>query len=211
MTSFFPGGPTKSVVRFNTAGGNDSLQLQSTNTVSLFGGGTDWTTFVVFAKNSPNTSGFGLIGSAGNPSIGIGLGSRNDTSLTITYSGVGDSATAVYHDGSTKIYDVVAWTHDNTAQVDKAYQNSNLVATETGYPVTSPNVTNALVLGTFEGQPGYLNGDIAEIIVYNQKLNSSDFTLVNDYLTAKWLPEPGSLGVLVIGAMVLVRRRVVRA
>lgn len=195
------GQPTlpKPVVRFNTAGGDDSLQLQLTDTASLFGGDTDWTTFVVFAKNSPNISGFGLIGSAGNPAGGITLGSRNDTSLVISYSGYGDRASIGYHDGNTKIFDVVMWEHNQSTLTDAVYTNGVFGATQ-GFTI-SPTSTVAVVLGTFEGNGGFLNGDIAEILVYKRLLTATEQDQVYMYLHDKWYltPEPGTAMLLLVG------------
>jgi hypothetical protein len=45
-----------------------------------------------------------------------------------------------------------------------------------------------LTIGNVAEPPfsGYLNGDIAEIIIYNSALSDTDRGLVESYLLAKW-------------------------
>lgn len=75
------------------------------------------------------------------------------------------------------------WTMNlNGSFTKNLYLNSSLVGTAQGVGfLTGPNLVNGTV--------GYNNyvGDIAEIIVYNASLSSSDQTNIQNYLAGKWL------------------------
>jgi hypothetical protein len=72
--------------------------------------------------------------------------------------------------------------------------SSNGTTSTAGTAVTGG--TNALVLGqngraiTSGGANLYLNGDIAEVVVFSRVLNSTEIDDVEDYLHAKWFAEP---------------------
>jgi hypothetical protein len=56
----------------------------------------------------------------------------------------------------------------------------------TNTPSTS-NATNDLIIGgSSSSTTPFLNGDIAEIIVYNRALNTSELAQVHKYLSMKW-------------------------
>jgi len=53
--------------------------------------------------------------------------------------------------------------------------------------VSTANSTNDLTIGRSpSGQSDFLNGDIAEIIIYNSALSGTDRALVESYLMSKW-------------------------
>lgn len=52
------------------------------------------------------------------------------------------------------------------------------------------------------------NGDMAEVLVFNRSLSATERQDVTEYLVAKWaIPEPSTVGLLGIGALVLLRLR----
>ncbi len=51
------------------------------------------------------------------------------------------------------------------------------------------------------------DGDVAEILIYGDYLDSSDRATVIDYLNAKYIPEPSSSLLLGLGALFLLSRR----
>ena len=65
--------------------------------------------------------------------------------------------------------------------------------------------------GSLASPTEFLPGDIAEILIYNRKLNDTEMTQVGLYLGDKWgvnyVPEPATLGLLVLGGGVLLVRR----
>jgi hypothetical protein len=53
--------------------------------------------------------------------------------------------------------------------------------------VSTANSTNDFTIGRLpSGQSEFLNGDIAEIIIYNSALSDANRALVENYLLAKW-------------------------
>lgn len=71
----------------------------------------------------------------------------------------------------------------------------------------SSSQTPGLSIGSYkEGLNGFLNGEIAEIILYNRVLSDSEVAQINAELTAKYVPEPATMLLLGLGA-VLVRRK----
>jgi hypothetical protein len=52
----------------------------------------------------------------------------------------------------------------------------------------------------------YHNGWISEILVYNTVLSQSDITSVNKYLANKYIPEPATISLLMLGLGLFIRR-----
>ena len=58
---------------------------------------------------------------------------------------------------------------------------------------------------------GGIAGDIAEVVVYDTNLASTDRQNVVEYLVGKYaIPEPSSIGLMVVGALVFWKRRIRR-
>ena len=53
----------------------------------------------------------------------------------------------------------------------------------------------------------FLNGDFAEILVYEGGLNDTEIADVEAYLAAKYIPEPMTMSLVAIGGLLLARRR----
>ena len=69
-------------------------------------------------------------------------------------------------------------------------KNGGSLSTENA-PVGTETVSTAdasvnFTIGAFSGQSFYLNGDIAELIIYNAALSDANRVLVENYLLAKW-------------------------
>ncbi len=69
------------------------------------------------------------------------------------------------------------------------YINGTLDGQKTDFQTagnTSDTSSNTILIGTDGALSAYLNGDIAEIIVYNRALNTSELAQVHRYLSRKW-------------------------
>jgi glutamyl-tRNA reductase len=53
----------------------------------------------------------------------------------------------------------------------------------------------------------FLNGWVSEILIYNRVLSGTEITSVNEYLNAKYIPEPATISLLAMGVMGLFVRR----
>ena len=199
----------KPVVRFD--GSNDVL----TNSANATGAQT-W--FLVYRQ--ANTSGIQTIASLYDPSgatsydevalltfggyqnislrmdylsfgNSVGINPALDTSghiLAFNYNGAGNSTPSNY-----------GITYDQTAQTTLV---SSTFARNTGEG------------GTIGARPAsnFLNGDLAEMIVYNGVLSASDYSGIQGYLYDKWfvtavIPEPSTLVLLSISMLMLWQRR----
>jgi len=74
--------------------------------------------------------------------------------------------------------------------------------------------TAALAMGAYYGgadpTPAYrnfLNGEIAEIVLYNRTLSTAEVEQINAELYAKYVPEPATMVLLGLGAVLLRRRK----
>jgi hypothetical protein len=68
------------------------------------------------------------------------------------------------------------------------FRGGNLIQTNT-VPYTTPSGHEFVVLGSFPSQTAnnkYLDGDIAEVVVYNESLNDLERVIVENYLGAKY-------------------------
>lgn len=77
---------------------------------------------------------------------------------------------------------------------------------------TASNSSNenptAFNLGSYNrGEKDFFDGDLAEFIVYDRVLSPEDFAAVNDYLAAKYVPEPTTMMLMALGLVALARHR----
>jgi hypothetical protein len=170
------------------------------------------TVFVVASHDSVNTARGIVGGSQGNygaASQWFLMQSTSNSNLAEINrdSTTNSSVTNGPLDTSPHVY---ALTYDGSAET--------LTQSVDGSSASSPALFANLSLSTLDiGSfihfgAGFDFGDvnIGEILVYNTALSSADQATVENYLTSKYesVPEPGSLGVLVIaGGMALHRRR----
>lgn len=185
----------KNIVRFD--GSNDSLVISGSNSSLAFLHKTDSTIFVVFSGSKLATT--GLIDSTAGSSAytGHSIYWANDGSFTqfITNSSgsgatapISNTSSASYFSGQYSVLSAVAKPANGTASNRGSFvlNSSSSVQnnTNTGTP-SSGNATNSYTIGSL--QAGYyLNGDIAEMIIYSSALSDQDLSIVNGYLNKKW-------------------------
>jgi hypothetical protein len=64
--------------------------------------------------------------------------------------------------------------------------NNNTPSTNTG-STSITNTTEPIIVGAnLQGSTGFLNGDIAEILVYNKKLSDSELSKIRTYMNSKY-------------------------
>jgi hypothetical protein len=163
---------SKSVVRFD---GNDELTNGSATPV---GGSTNRTVFIVF-----NSTGGSAI------SYGVTLGDSTSTGQSFGVS----KEIAVRVNGGNRVWTTaIDATHaivtiilDGTSTTDlSAWKNgSSLTTSSTG--TQTINTAAGIIIGNGTAG-GSLVGDVAEIIVYNSVLSTSDRESVESYLSTKW-------------------------
>ena len=163
---------SKSVVRFD---GNDEL---TNGSATVVGGSTNRTVFVVF-----NSTG----GSA--TSYGVTLGDSTSTGQTFGVSKeIAVRVNGGYRTWTTAVdstHAIVTIVLDGTSTTDlSAWKNgSSLTASSTG--TQTINTAAGIIIGNGTAG-GNLVGDVAEIIVYNSALSTSDRESVESYLSTKW-------------------------
>ena len=161
---------SKNVVRFD--GGDELTALDSVVT-----GSTNRTVFVVF-----NSTG-------GGTRYGVTLGDSTSTGQSFGISQeIGVRVNSGYRTWTTAVdstHAIVTIVLDGTSTTDlSAWKNGSSLTT---------NLTSARTLNTAAGfivgngtAGGELSGDVAEIIVYNSALSTSDRESVESYLSSKW-------------------------
>ncbi len=83
--------------------------------------------------------------------------------------------------------------------VSQAWEDDTFFAGQTNSYTTTPNIR----LGTIYGTSGFLNGEIAEVVLYNRVLTVAETELVRTYLSDKYT-VPVSPADLVAGNMMLI-------
>jgi hypothetical protein len=108
----------------------------------------------------------------------------------------------------TDVTTILAGMREGNAQ--RAYLDGELIGSNT---VASVNVTESIfqIGGMLNGGVPYLEGQIAEVLIYNRALSPAEFNQISAYLFHKYVPEPTSAMLLAIGAPALLLRRRRRA
>lgn len=175
----------KSYLEFD---GEDSL---SVNPYSDLASATNFTAFIV-AKSldldpsncllSTNEGDIRLVIS--NTSVAIGMnGANNFGTATVADDNVGSDA------GDWHIYSVIydGSQATNAGRLLGRRDKSNLTFTFTGtIPATFSASNNTLYIGQRADGTGKIIGYIAEVILFNKTLSLSEYTGIEDYLSAKW-------------------------
>jgi hypothetical protein len=85
----------------------------------------------------------------------------------------------------------------------RVYSDGSLVLNTTPFAGASLEIA---ALG-FTTVNFYANADIAEVLIYDRLLDSTEKADLQTYLEGKYVPEPASLGLLTAGGLLLLRRR----
>jgi len=184
----------------------DALTIPSTAGWGI-SGTSDRTIFVAFRQNS-----------AANANVlGYGVASTAQMVDLIIHSG---ELAGHYHGGGLDTIgggpyftapELVVGTH----QYATSLQATTIVRTTGGTVPETVNKSISTQDGTFViGMGQYtpynsFDGQISEVLVYSELLSASDQQAVQEYLWEKYtvVPEPGSLALLAVGGLVMVRRR----
>jgi hypothetical protein len=162
---------SKNVVRFD---GNDEL---TNGSATVVGGSTNRTVFVV------------LNSTAGTIAYGVTLGDSTSTGQSFGVSRElavrVNSGNRVWSTAVDATHAIVTIVLDGTSTTDlSAWKNgSSLTTSSTG--TQTINTATGIIVGNGPSG-GNLNGDVAEIIVYNSALSTSDRQSVESYLSTKW-------------------------
>ena len=166
---------SKSVVRFD--GVNDGL----INTVDTpVGSSTNRTVFVVFNWNgSGGTIDYALVLGYLGAASGTVFGISEEIAVRV------NSGSRVWNASANSTHAIVTIMLDGTSTTDlSAWKNGSSLGVSTTSTQTINTAAGIGVGRRFDGN--YLYGDIAEIIVYNSALSTSDRESVESYLSTKW-------------------------
>jgi hypothetical protein len=90
----------------------------------------------------------------------------------------------IYTAGTNTNYRVMTVMYDGG--VLKSYENGALTGTKTGPGGALQSNTSNLKLGHYDSTSWYLNGDLAEVIIYNRNLSEGEQGRIEEYLATKW-------------------------
>jgi hypothetical protein len=197
------------VLRFD--GSNDSLSIASSTATFKFLHSADSTVFCVFKSGTtanPGHTSYVVFGTANTttPVVGVTLytGDSNPTTandaLYWYVSRGGASTYPVFFDGNNYfpsnafgLISLLSRPQDDTSSNRLAMRRNGANLSNANSPGGSPqtastaNSTNDLTIGRLpSGESDFLNGDIAEIIIYDTALGDTDRAAVESYLLAKW-------------------------
>ena len=123
---------------------------------------------------------------------------------------VGSGSTTHEHvaDSEMHVFSILSGQVNNSVDffIDGVFSGSTTSGSETA-------LLSALGLGSYHrgGDNGtgsnFAECSIAEVLLYDSALSSQDFSDVNTYLEAKYVPEPATMGLLGLGGLVSLRRR----
>lgn len=155
--------------------------------------------------DGPNFWGVQTLDGAGDPPFGA------DDNQMLFQQGAPNTWTSVWADPGKTIPSVIELTRA---------ANGDMTISQNGVVVGSGNVGtfNIIAEGLMNigyqatwGPTRYLNGDIAEVMVYHEDLSAGDEAAVKSYLGDKYgitiIPEPATIAMLGLGALALIRRK----
>lgn len=167
---------SKSVVRFD--GTNDRLFNTTAQPVS---GSNNRTIFIVFSCNSASPTDYSLYFGPSNGGYGEVMGISQEIAVRVNQGNrVFDQSNS---DGSHAFVTFIQ-NGTNISNFDAWKNGTALSATST--LSRELNTGTGLYLGSHGDNSSFLDGDIAEIIVYNSALSTSDRESVESYLSTKW-------------------------
>jgi hypothetical protein len=199
----------RDVLRFD--GSDDSLSIASSKATFKFLHSADSTVFAVFKSGTtanPGHTNYVVFGTANTFTTVVGVtfytGDSNPTTANDAlywYVSRGVTGTyPVYFDGngyfpsnSFGLISLLSRPQDGTSANRLAMRRNGANLSSANSPGGSPQTaagddsTNDLTIGRLpSGESDFLNGDIAEIIIYNSALSDTDRALVESYLMSKW-------------------------
>ena len=190
----------KDVLRFD--GTNDRLSIGSSTSTFNFLHLSNATVFVVFKvaganpdnlqaviDNSDGTGGRGYVvyfddrsSASKNNRLLVGGGLYPAYSHLVETADGGFSANAFQ-----VLTNVIQATNVTAANRSRLYVNGTVnAAVNTSTDTLSGDANADLTIGCQTGLSSFLNGDIAEVIIYNAALSDTDRAAVEGYLTTKW-------------------------
>lgn len=208
------------VLRFD--GGSDHLLVTNT-AVNL----TNGLSIFIVARNAErkNYNGLFRLGPSGDPFTstssleiywndsggsafsGNSVYTANRTTPSFSFVGGGNPPVVL---NKYYLYDVLAVSSAVTQRVNSVDQNGGFGGDTFFVPASTNNGFAAIGVG-YGGDPaGDLRGDIAEILVYNTALNTTERLNVEAYLDGKYslgIPEPSLATLLALSAVLLLRGR----
>ena len=161
------------VIRFN--GTNSKLTLPTSATLGIQG--NPYEMFVV-AKSSSSNVQF-LIAGGANEQFEYHLNGVGARFIPITSSYIDEGTATAYTDGNAHIFSARASSSGGAVRVDGidgGTSSANILSSNSG----------ALQLGVRSDGTYYFNGDIAEVILYNTNLSTSDRSTVEHYLANRY-------------------------
>jgi hypothetical protein len=165
---------TKSLSVYGVFKTNDRNSGASVLAKSLYGGASGR---IFYAVRDPGNPGY----------LNTGIGTTGENAYANTLS---DTYTA----GAWRVHGFVS---DRSGWTTNAYQNGSLIATTTIAADTTTNLTNTfpMIVGAYNNSSGganppqeglYLDGAVAEIILFNTALTTTQRQKVEGYLAHKW-------------------------
>lgn len=194
----------KDVLRFD--GSNDSLSIASSTATFKFLHSADSTVFVVFKSGTtanPGHSYYAVLYTSDSREsvVGFGFGTydaspANDAIDIAITRGVGGTAAAymaadnAFPSNTFAVASIVGKPGDGVAANRVSYRKNGGSAVATNAATGAVSTANSqadLTIGNVAATySAYLNGDIAEIIIYDSALSDADREAVENYLLAKW-------------------------
>lgn len=194
----------QATVRFDN---RQALEVDLTGLV-----GSDYTIFAVNGRDRLGLANFYLAGDSLQPNSNLVLGYENPNLLRQSHF-ANDLDAVVENYVNETIWSVDIYDFDQT-QGRSITHNGNVVATDSS---TSPLLANSgTTLGHFRafGDAFWYQGDLAELVVYNRSLSNVERLSVAADLTSRYglgepasVPEPHSLGLLLLGVALMGRLR----
>ncbi len=164
-------------------GVNDELLVADNAGLDL----TSWHIFMVVIVDAQKNYNAWMV--KGNDSQeNFELLSYNDGNVhTPTYytDGTRTSPSAAAGQATTTEFNIIEYSYTSTVGRDAYKNNGATIITDNDNKTPSTN-NFEIYIGNERGTARYLDGDIAEVIVYNTRLNSAQRIIVNNYLAAKY-------------------------